>query len=82
MSRASEEEEKARHDVPGAKSVMKRLGDRERRFIMKLLVKFYDDEGALYSPLRCRRSSAARLPSTASSIGLRESRSDGKKRTG
>lgn len=51
MSRRYQElEEKARHDVDGAKSVLKRLGDDERVLIRAWLCKFFDDAGALYSP--------------------------------
>ena len=48
--RYQEIEERRSHDVDGAKVALKRLGDRERAFILCWLVKFFSDEGAMFSP--------------------------------
>lgn len=51
MSRRYQEiEERNRHDVDGAKTALKRLGDRERAFVLAWLCKFFNDEGAMFSP--------------------------------
>lgn len=51
MSRRYQEiEEKAARDVDGAKTVLKRLGDRERAFLIAWLCKYFSDEGAMLSP--------------------------------
>jgi len=51
MSRRSQEiEEKARHDVDGARALLKRLGDRERAFVIAWLCKYFGDEGSMLSP--------------------------------
>ena len=51
MSRRYEEiEDKARRDVDGAKATLKRLGDRERALIMKWLLLYFEDSGAMRSP--------------------------------
>jgi hypothetical protein len=51
MSRRYQEiEEKARKDAEGAKAALKRLGDRERAFLIAWLCKYIGDEGAMLSP--------------------------------
>ena len=51
MSRRFQEiEEKAKRDVDGAKNAMKRLGDRERAFLIAWLCKYFGDDGAMLSP--------------------------------
>lgn len=51
MGRRYEElEERARHDVAGAKVMLKRLGDRERSHILKWLLFYFEDDGAMKSP--------------------------------
>jgi hypothetical protein len=47
MSRRFQElEERGRHDVDSAKAVLKRLGDRERLYVIAWLCKYYGDSGA------------------------------------
>jgi S-adenosylmethionine hydrolase len=48
--RYQEIEETASHDVEGAKAILKRVGDRERAFILTWQAKYFSDEGALVSP--------------------------------
>ena len=51
MSRRYQElEEKARRDVDGAKTSLKRLGDPERAFVIRWLLKYFDDDGRMRSP--------------------------------
>ena len=51
MSRRFQEiEARAAHDIAGAKVILKRLGDRERAFVLKWLCKFFDDSGRMFSP--------------------------------
>ncbi len=51
MSRRYQElEERDRHDVDKAKVVLKRLGDPERAFIVRWLLKYFEDDGHMRSP--------------------------------
>jgi hypothetical protein len=51
MSRRYQEiEENAQHDVDVAKVAIKRLGDRERAFLIAWLCKYFSDEGSMLSP--------------------------------
>lgn len=51
MSRRYQEtQEHRRHEVDGAKAVLKRLGDRERAFLISWLCKYFGDEGGMLSP--------------------------------
>jgi hypothetical protein len=51
MSRRYQEiEQQQRHDVNDAKAALKRLGDRERAFLITWLCKYFGDDGAMLSP--------------------------------
>lgn len=48
--RYQEIEERDRRDIEGAKTRIKRLGDGERAFLMRWLLKFFEDDGTMRSP--------------------------------
>lgn len=48
--RYQEIEERDRHDVDKAKAAIKRLGDPERALLMRWLLTYFEDTGAMKSP--------------------------------
>jgi hypothetical protein len=43
-------DEQARHNIDGAKAALKRLGARERAYLLAWLCKYFSDQGEIFSP--------------------------------